>query len=193
MRAGKLRHCSGEPGLNVRKTCDPYFHSLHQNANTGHDCLRPPQSSSIHAYDLTGYGSMFSTSGVQQHAMSYSQISDSLSRQRSSGPLAVNQAIQAPSGTQTPTLAIIENLLESIVEAISSGDELIIPYRTIRSSQNGANAPSSHVDGRQVDAVRFPGRTAQEVKRFGTVVTGESRVASSSRLRCCNRSPLPHY
>ncbi|KAK4039798.1 Spo11/DNA topoisomerase VI subunit A [Parachaetomium inaequale] len=110
---------------------------------------------------------MFSTSGVQQHDMSYSQISDSHSRQHPSVLLAVgSDETQVPGGTHTPTLALIEDLLESIVDAISSGDELIIPYRSIRSSQNGTNALSPQGDGRQVEVVRFPGRTAQEVKRF---------------------------
>jgi hypothetical protein len=76
--------------------------------------------------------------------------------------------IQVPSVPERGALSRIEDLLESIVDALSNGTELIIPFRTARSLQNGANAPASQRDERQTDVVRFPGRTVQEVKRFGT-------------------------
>ncbi|KAK4122232.1 DNA topoisomerase IV, alpha subunit [Parathielavia appendiculata] len=74
--------------------------------------------------------------------------------------------IQVPCVTQRGALSRIENLLESIVDAVSSGNELVIPYKTPRSSQNGTNAAASQSDDRQADVVRFPGRTVQEAKKF---------------------------
>jgi meiotic recombination protein SPO11 len=112
---------------------------------------------------------MFSSSGVQQHSANAAPLADSVTTQPSSVPPAPDcNVIQVPSVPERGALARIEDLLESIVDAISNGTELIIPFRTARSLQNGANAPASQRDERQADVVRFPGRTVQEVKRFGT-------------------------
>ncbi|KAL2132113.1 hypothetical protein VTI74DRAFT_4202 [Chaetomium olivicolor] len=74
--------------------------------------------------------------------------------------------VHIPSSSRNSALSRIEDLLGSIVDAIASGDELIIPYQTIRSSQNAAETASAQRDGRAVDIVKFPGRTIQEAKKF---------------------------
>ncbi|KAK4224273.1 meiotic recombination protein rec12 [Podospora fimiseda] len=58
-------------------------------------------------------------------------------------------------------LAQIEDLLESIVDAIEAGSELIIPYRSSRTEVD----PEQR-DARHSELVRFPGRNIQEAKRF---------------------------
>ncbi|KAK1835739.1 meiotic recombination protein rec12 [Podospora conica] len=61
---------------------------------------------------------------------------------------------------QETAIEQIENLLEGIVDAISEGRELTIPFRTTR-------IPQAHQgDEQHGDSVRFPGRTAQEARRF---------------------------
>ncbi|KAK0720130.1 Spo11/DNA topoisomerase VI subunit A [Lasiosphaeris hirsuta] len=57
-------------------------------------------------------------------------------------------------------LSQIEALLESILDAISNGVELTIPYRTARSARG---------EDRGCRVVRFPGRTAQEAERFEAI------------------------
>ncbi|KAK3359637.1 Spo11/DNA topoisomerase VI subunit A [Lasiosphaeria hispida] len=63
-------------------------------------------------------------------------------------------------GSGGGALSQIETLLESILDAISNGDELAIPYRTVRSTRG---------EDRGGEVVRFPGRTAQEAKRFAAL------------------------
>jgi meiotic recombination protein SPO11 len=76
--------------------------------------------------------------------------------------------VQVPSNDlQDGALAQIEGILESMVDAVKDGVELSIPYRNIRSAQNGAALDSSQGEGSQNDEVRFPGRTIQEAKKFG--------------------------
>ncbi|KAH6640993.1 Spo11/DNA topoisomerase VI subunit A [Chaetomium tenue] len=81
-------------------------------------------------------------------------------------PDVSSEAVQVPPGTRTPAISQIEALLESIVDAIYTGDELVIPYRSVRSPNNGANSQSQHEENRPLDVVRFPGRTIQEAKKF---------------------------
>ncbi|KAK0754401.1 Spo11/DNA topoisomerase VI subunit A [Schizothecium vesticola] len=61
---------------------------------------------------------------------------------------------------QETALEKIENLLEGIIDAISEGRELTIPFRTTRSPQ------AQQGDEPNCDLVRFPGRTIQEARRF---------------------------
>ena len=75
--------------------------------------------------------------------------------------------VQVPPGSRHGALSQIENLLESILDATSNGDELVIPYQSVRSLQTGPGQVSARRDGRQLDVVRFPGRTMQEAKKFG--------------------------
>jgi meiotic recombination protein SPO11 len=114
---------------------------------------------------------MFSTSGVQhQHQPGNgTRTPDLLSEHQSSVPPTVDSSVaRVPSATPKGALSRIEDLLESIVDAIGSGRELVIPYQSSRSSQNRTNAASLQRDGHQANAVRFPARTVQEAKRFGT-------------------------
>jgi meiotic recombination protein SPO11 len=92
-----------------------------------------------------------------------------------------SRIIQVPSFSQNGTLSLIENLLESIVDAISNGEELVIPYASVRSLQDGAVQSSNRRDARPVDYVRFPGRTVQEVKKFGTIVSKAGVLSCSHR------------
>jgi len=79
-----------------------------------------------------------------------------------------NNLIQVPSNHHPSRgLALVEDLLESIVDSISSGTELTIPYRLKRSSQAAEPLMSSQATGGQQGVIRFPGRTTQEVTRFG--------------------------
>jgi hypothetical protein len=63
---------------------------------------------------------------------------------------------------QETALEQIENLLEGIVDAISEGRELTIPFRTTRSPQAQQGKEPDY------NLVSFPGRTIQEAGRFGT-------------------------
>ena len=66
-------------------------------------------------------------------------------------------------------LAKIEAILESVVDALAIGAELVLPYRTIRSMQRSASGTNPPAD-RPADVVRFPGRTIQEVNKFGIML-----------------------
>ena len=76
-------------------------------------------------------------------------------------------------------LAKIETLLESIVDAVTQGGPIIIPYR--RSSNAQASHPTASDpnprDGLHTDSVQFPGGNPQELRRFG------QSHPSCSRLR----------
>lgn len=140
---------------------------------------------------------MFSSSGVQRPVVSNPQTPGSLSRRQSQSlpqtAAAGSTALQAPSINGNQALLRIEELLEAIVDAIASDDELVIPYQSTRSSQNGANSQTFQEDGRHADVVRFPGRTVQEAKRFGKRdEAGWLPFALSSRFGCHARGPLPH-
>ncbi|KAK3996629.1 meiotic recombination protein rec12 [Cladorrhinum sp. PSN332] len=64
-------------------------------------------------------------------------------------------------------LSQIEDLLESIVDAIEAGSELVIPYRSSRSdAANKSQAADQQRDARQSELIRFPGRNIQEAKKF---------------------------
>ncbi len=111
---------------------------------------------------------MFSISGAQHHVEPGPQTPDSLPEPHFRAPAAAGSTVlQVPSGPRNGALSQIEHLLESIVDAITSGEELFIPYRSVRSTQNGPNSQSPREAGRRADVVRFPGRTVQEAKRFG--------------------------
>ncbi|KAK3297443.1 Spo11/DNA topoisomerase VI subunit A [Chaetomium fimeti] len=111
---------------------------------------------------------MFSFSGAQQHgSMNMTQTSDAPARHHPSlSPEIGSRAVQIPLGTQTPAISQIEALLESIVDAVCTGNELVIPYQSIRSPNHGANSQPRHGESRPLDVVKFPGRTVQEAKRF---------------------------
>ncbi len=127
-----------------------------------------PHQLPVHEYDLTRYGSMFSISGAQHHAVADPQTPDSLPERPFCAPDAAGPTVlQVPSGTRNGALSQIEHLLESIVDAITSGEELAIPYRSVRSTQNGTDTQPLQGAGRRADVVRFPGRTVQEATRFG--------------------------
>ncbi len=111
---------------------------------------------------------MFSTSGAQRPVEGGPQTPESLPERHSWASAAADHtALQVPSGTRNGALSQVEDLLESIVDAITSGEELVIPYRSVRSTQHGPNTQPLQEAGRRADVVRFPGRTVQEVKRFG--------------------------
>ncbi|KAL2262512.1 hypothetical protein VTK26DRAFT_1092 [Humicola hyalothermophila] len=67
---------------------------------------------------------------------------------------------------QARAISQIECLLESILDAVIDGHELIIPYKSARSLSNGTGSSSGRREARPQDVVRFPGRTTQEAKRF---------------------------
>ncbi|KAK3403361.1 meiosis-specific topoisomerase Spo11 [Sordaria brevicollis] len=62
----------------------------------------------------------------------------------------------------------IEALLETIVDAISVGGPIVIPYRRSTNAQtlNQDASVENSRDGRYMDSVRFPGRNPQELRRF---------------------------
>lgn len=139
---------------------------------------------------------MFSISGVQEQIMDDTQASDVHPRpQHRSVLLELNsEAVQIPPGTRTPAISQIEALLESIVDAICTGNELVIPYRSVRSSNNDASSQSKNEENRSLDVVRFPGRTIQEAKKFGTTEEGrKSLVTLNSRFACHCRSSLSYH
>lgn len=74
--------------------------------------------------------------------------------------------VQLPSPPPSQALERLEQLLETILEAISRGEEIIIPYRTARSQDHSLSLPLPE-DVRDLGGVRFPGRTPMEAKRFG--------------------------
>lgn len=67
--------------------------------------------------------------------------------------------VTIPPCNSSGALSQIEGLLESIVDAISNGVTLEIPYRDARSSSVRSRA--------RAEVVRFPGRSIQEAKKFG--------------------------
>jgi len=100
-----------------------------------------------------------------------------------------------PSAALSPALSRIEDLLESIVDALADGRELVIPYRSVRSSQNGDGAQARVGHDRQAEVVTFPARTIEDAKRFGMESWGESHhmpVSSCSQNVCHIRSNLSH-
>lgn len=139
---------------------------------------------------------MFSVLGAQQQIVNITQTSDSPPRRlhHSVSPEISSEAVQTLPGTQTPAISQIEALLESIVDAVSTGNELVIPYRSIRSSNNGEASQLHQGEDRPLDVVRFPGRTIQEAKRFGTSEGGR-KILAVLRLHfaCHGRSSLPHH
>lgn len=72
------------------------------------------------------------------------------------------------SNSNDGALSQIEDLLESIVDALDTGSELAIPYRRSRSdAASQIQDLSQRRDARQSEVVRFPGRTIQEAQKFG--------------------------
>ncbi|KAL2172499.1 hypothetical protein VTG60DRAFT_5253 [Thermothelomyces hinnuleus] len=111
---------------------------------------------------------MFSASRAQQKPANNTHIPHPHFRQPSSMSFpAESDLVQIPFGSRTSALSRIEELLESIVDAITHANELTIPYETVRSSQNGAAEFEPQLGSdRAANVVRFPGRTIQEVKKF---------------------------
>ncbi|KAK4250303.1 Spo11/DNA topoisomerase VI subunit A [Corynascus novoguineensis] len=110
---------------------------------------------------------MFPASGAQRRPADHTRALGSYHGQPSSVSLLVeSNIVQVPFMAQTPALSKIEELLESIVDAIDNGDEISIPYESIRSSQTGAEPEPQDGNDRPLNAVKFPGRTTQEVKKF---------------------------
>ncbi|KAL2191401.1 DNA topoisomerase IV, alpha subunit [Thermothelomyces heterothallicus CBS 203.75] len=110
---------------------------------------------------------MLSASRAQQKPANNTHIPQPHSRQPSSVSFpAESDLVQIPFGSRTSALSRIEELLESIVDAITHANELTIPYETVRSSQNGAEFEPQLGSDRVANVVRFPGRTMQEVKKF---------------------------
>jgi len=75
---------------------------------------------------------------------------------------------EIPPSARSSALSKIESLLERILDAMEAGDELSIPYQTIRSAQSSKTTESARRENRQTNFVKFPGRSVQEVKKFGT-------------------------
>ncbi|KAK0666403.1 putative meiosis-specific topoisomerase [Cercophora samala] len=88
-----------------------------------------------------------------------------LDSQESSGTSSGNyNAVNVVSVAGDGALGRIESLLEAIVDAITTGNEISIPYRSVPASRHGqSQGPPSR---RQTGVVRFPGRTIQEAKKF---------------------------
>ncbi|KAK0636066.1 Spo11/DNA topoisomerase VI subunit A [Bombardia bombarda] len=61
----------------------------------------------------------------------------------------------------------IEDIMESIIDAVNDGVELVIPFRSTRPAQAIRSTAPSEREGRQSDCIKFPGRTIQEAKKFG--------------------------
>jgi hypothetical protein len=75
---------------------------------------------------------------------------------------------EIPPNSRSSALSKIESLLERILDAMEAGDELSIPYQTIRSAQSSKTTEPARKESRQPDFVKFPGRSVQEAKKFGT-------------------------
>ncbi|KAK0727730.1 Spo11/DNA topoisomerase VI subunit A [Lasiosphaeria miniovina] len=77
-----------------------------------------------------------------------------------------------PQGSHDGALSQIESLLESILDAVINGADLVIPYQTARSSPGVSPAASGAGGARQMttEVVKFPGRNIQEVKRFDALL-----------------------
>lgn len=115
---------------------------------------------------------MFSASGARRDPITKSQTLRQNSRVNHRAPPAVTVDFEdtpLPRQGQTSALSRIEDLFESIVDALGSGHELVIPYQNSRSPQNGPKGASSQQNGGPFDVIRFPGRTIQEAKRFGRI------------------------
>lgn len=117
-----------------------------------------------------GVNSIFSPERDQHRAINGPRIRAHRSRNHSL-LIGMDHVVQIPFGSRDGALSQIETLLESILDAIIHDDELVIPYQSARSLQAGPGQVSARKDGRQLDVLRFPGRTIQEAKKFGTVVT----------------------
>lgn len=95
-------------------------------------------------------------------------------RQRSSvgsGSIGVSRNVVAipQRHSNDDALTKIEALFETIVDAVSAGSSIVIPYRRSTNAQafNLTASASNPRDGRHMDSVRFPGRNPQELRRFG--------------------------
>ncbi|KAL2269687.1 hypothetical protein VTJ83DRAFT_1871 [Remersonia thermophila] len=72
--------------------------------------------------------------------------------------------VPIPSAPPSEALARIEQLLESTLDAMAHGQELVIPYRV--RPQSRTSLVSSPSATRGIDGLRFPGRTTLEAERF---------------------------
>ncbi|EGZ75040.1 DNA topoisomerase IV, alpha subunit [Neurospora tetrasperma FGSC 2509] len=79
-----------------------------------------------------------------------------------------NIVIVPQSHSSDDALSKIEALFETIVDAISVGSPITIPYRRSTNAQvfDPTASASNPRDGRHMDSVRFPGRNPQELRRF---------------------------
>ena len=94
----------------------------------------------------------------------------------SDGPLsAARNIVSIPrSNSDNGALSKIEDLLESIIDALDTGSELVIPFRRPRpDAASQTQDLSQQRDARQVEVVRFPGRNVQEAKKFGEKILKE--------------------
>ncbi|GAB1314589.1 endodeoxyribonuclease [Madurella fahalii] len=103
----------------------------------------------------------------------YSRYSSVSRRQSPRMPPTVSpnssSIVQVPPESGNGALAKIESLLETILEAINTGVELVIPYQNVRSLPADTRLRSAQKNRRQSDGVRFPGRTIQEARKFGAL------------------------
>ncbi|EAA31791.3 DNA topoisomerase IV, alpha subunit [Neurospora crassa] len=86
----------------------------------------------------------------------------------SSARVPHNIVIVPQSHSSDNALTKIEALFETIVDAISVGSPITIPYRRSTNAQvfDPTASASNPRDGRHMDSVRFPGRNPQELRRF---------------------------
>ncbi|KAL0465879.1 meiosis-specific topoisomerase [Neurospora intermedia] len=92
-----------------------------------------------------------------------------LSPVRASSTRVHHNIVTVPqSHSSDDALTKIEALFETIVDAISVGSPVAIPYRRSTNARvfNPIASASNPRDGRHMDSVRFPGRNPQELRRF---------------------------
>ncbi|KXX77742.1 Meiotic recombination protein rec12 [Madurella mycetomatis] len=119
---------------------------------------------------------MFSAHSSQQWLPNSAQYSRRSSVSHSQSPPLLstispnpNGLVQVPAESRNGALSKIENLLETILEAINTGAEMVIPYQSVRSLHADPDLRPTHRNRRPSDGVRFPGRTIQEARKFGAL------------------------
>ncbi|KAK4142312.1 Spo11/DNA topoisomerase VI subunit A [Dichotomopilus funicola] len=109
---------------------------------------------------------MFSASGARRDPVTKSQTRSRVNQRVLPARTVDSDEAPVPHQGQTSALSRIEDLFESIVDALDSGEELVIPYQNSRTPQNEQKGASSQQSREPFDVIRFPGRTIQEAKRF---------------------------
>ena len=104
-----------------------------------------------------------------------SQVSNGSSSRPSS--LSSSHRVSAPSNIviippdddrQDGVISKIEQVLESMVDALLNNSELVLPYRSRSSGAQRLTAPvPTEADVRPNDVLRFPARNLQELEKFG--------------------------